>query len=687
MKTPVKTPVKTLFRALPVLALLAACRATPTPAAADVPGPALGTFGIDTANMDPTAVPGDDFHRYVNGRWMATTSIPPDKARYGVFDALADQTERNLRALIEETAQTPQSPGSVRQKVADFYRSWMDDETIERRGLTPLEPDLRAIAAAKTKADVLALMARPDFTGPVGITIEPDPADASTYAVFIGQAGLGMPNRDYYLRSGDRFDAYKAAYRAYLARVFELIGQAAPATAAEAVLALETKLAAEQWSPERQRDVQATNNPMDRAGLARMAPAIEWSTLLAAAGLGEVSRVVVRETTAVRGGVALLATEPVDVWKQYLAFHLTNSYAAYLPKAFDAASFAFNEKALRGVEEPRERWKRGISLLDRQLGEGVGALYVAKHFPPDHKVKMDALVANLRAAMAARLKTLSWMDEATRTEALKKLATFDPRVGYPATWRDYSALSIDPGTLLENVRNARRFEWQRHVARLREPVDRGEWGMTPQTINAYYDPTKNQITFPAAILQPPFFDPHADPAVNYGAIGGVIGHEMGHGFDDQGREYDETGRIRNWWTPETNAKFLEQTTRLVAQYHAFCPLPPLCVNGQLTLGENIGDLGGLEMAYTAYRLSLNGADAPVLDGFTGDQRFFMAHAQLWRALLREDAQRNRLLTDPHAPPVARGSFPERNMDAWYAAFAVKEGHRLYLRPDERVRIW
>lgn len=680
------------FRALPMLLLVlfGACRATPPPApadAADAPKPALGTFGIDTSGMDTTIAPGDDFHRYVNGTWLARTTIPPDRARYGAFDALADETERNIRALVEETASAPQPAGTIKQKVADFYRSWMDESTIERRGLSPIEPDLRAIGAVATKADLLTLMARPDIASPLGLSIEPDPADAAKYVVFIGQAGLGMPNRDYYLRSGDRFDAYKAAYRTYITRIFELIGQASPAASADLVLALETKLAREHWAPERQRDVQATNNPVDRAGLARMAPAIEWPALLDAAGLGEAQRLVVRETTAVRAGAALLSSEPVAAWRSYLAFHLANSYASYLPKAFDEASFAFNENALRGIEVPRERWKRGISLLDRQLGEGVGELYVAKHFPPDHKAKMDALVANLRAAMETRLKTLSWMDEATRAEALKKLATFEPRVGYPAKWRDYSALAIDAATLFENVRNARRFEWQRQVARLRVPVDRGEWGMTPQTVNAYYDPTMNQITFPAAILQPPFFDPHADPAVNYGAIGGVIGHEMGHGFDDQGREYDQSGRIRNWWTPETNAKFLEQTTRLVSQYRTFCPLPSLCVNGQLTLGENIGDLGGLEMAYTAYRLSLNGVEAPVLEGFTGDQRFFMAHSQLWRALLREDAQRNRLLTDPHAPPAARGAFPERNMDAWYTAFDVKEGHRLYLKPDERVRIW
>jgi predicted metalloendopeptidase len=326
-------------------------------------------------------------------------------------------------------------------------------------------------------------------------------------------------------------------------------------------------------------------------------------------------------------------------------------------------------------------------LLNSQIGEAVGELYVAKYFPPENKAKMDQLVANLRTAMGERLKTLSWMDEKTRAEAEKKLTTFDPRIGYPVKWRDYSALTIEPGKIFEDVRNARKFEWNRQVARLNQPVDRTEWGMTPQTVNAYYDPSMNQITFPAAILQPPFFDPNADPAVNYGAIGAVIGHEMGHGFDDQGREYDETGKIRNWWTPETNKKFLAQTERFAAQYNAFCPLEGVCVNGKLTMGENIGDLGGLEMAYTAYKLSLNGKEAPVIDGFTGDQRFFMAHAQVWRGIERDDALRNLVLTNPHSPEAARGSIPERNMDSWYAAFNVKNGDKLFIKPEDRVKIW
>jgi endothelin-converting enzyme/putative endopeptidase len=682
------------------LQLLAACAALNLAACSDdgavapgaasapaTPKPTFGTFGIDTAAMDTSVKPGDDFYRYVNGKWLATFEMPPDKARYGAFDALRDKSETDVRALLDELAAAPRAAGSVQQKVADLYGSWMDEAAVEARGIEPLKADLEAIAAARTKRDIVALMGKVDHASPVALYISPDPADTTRYVVNVTQAGLGMPVRDYYLNEGAKFDAYRAAYRAYVTKIFELLGEANPAASAEAVVALETALATVHWAPERRRDVQATNNPVDRAGLEAMIPAVDWDALLPVAGLGAVQHFVVNETTALRDGAALLDTHPVDTWKKYLAFHLADTYASTLPKAFDEASFDFYRRTLAGVEVQRDRWKRGVQLLDGLIGEGVGELYVAKYFPPDYKAKMDELVANLRAAMRERLASLPWMDDATRAEALKKLATFDPRVGYPVKWRDYSAYTVEPGKLLENVRNGRQFEWDRQVARLDEPVDRDEWGMNPQTVNAYYNPLVNQITFPAAILQPPFFDPYADLAVNYGAIGAVIGHEMGHGYDDQGREYDESGKIRNWWTPETNDRFMEATAKFAAQYNAFCPLEGACVNGNFTMGENIGDLGGLEMAYTAYKLALKGAEAPVIDGFTGDQRFFMAHAQVWRTIQRDDALRAQMLSDPHSPAPARGSIPERNMDAWYAAFDVKEGDAQYLAPEDRVRIW
>jgi putative endopeptidase len=653
----------------------------------ELPKPAIGTFGIDLTAMDRSVKPGDDFYRYVNGAWVSTFTMPADKARYGVFDALRDKSEVDVRSLLDELAASPAAAGSVQQKVADLYRSWMDEAAIETRGIEPLKADLDAIAAARTKTDIVTLMGNIDYAGPVGLYISPDPADPTRYVVNVTQAGLGMPVRDYYLNEGDKFDGYRAAYRAYVTRILELIGDENPAASAEAVVALETELATVHWSPERRRDVQATNNPVDRAGLAAMIPAMEWDAFLPVAGLGHVQNFVVNETTALRDGAALLDSHPVAAWQKYLAFHLASDYASNLPKVFDDASFDFYRRTLAGVEVQRDRWKRGVQLLDSLIGEGVGEVYVAKFFPPEYKAQMDELVANLVTAMRQRLGELTWMDDATRAEALKKLATFEPRVGYPVKWRDYSAYSVEPGKLLENVRNGRRFEWNREVGRLDEPVDRDEWGMNPQTVNAYYNPLVNQITFPAAILQPPFFDPYADPAVNYGAIGAVIGHEIGHGYDDQGREFDETGRIRNWWTPETNERFNAAIARFAEQYNAFCPLDGACVNGNFTMGENIGDLGGLEMAYTAYKLSLKGSEAPVIDGFTGDQRFFMAHAQVWRSIQREDALRNQLLTDPHAPAAARGSIPERNMDAWYAAFGVQEGDAQYLAPENRVRIW
>ncbi len=681
-----------LLLAASAIALLAGCSPDkPAPVAVvEAPKVAIGTFGVDTSAMDTSVKPGDDFYKYVNGKWLASFQMPADKARFGSFDVLRDKSETDVKTLLEELAKTPPAAGSVQQKVVDLYNSWMDEAALEARGTEALKGDLDSINAAKTKADIIKLMGNPDYSGPIGMYISPDPADPTKYVVNITQAGLGMPVRDYYLNKGEKYDGYRTAYKGYVTKIFELLGDTDAAKSAEAVIALETKLATVHWAPEKQRDVQATNNPVDRAGLKKMIPAIDWDAMLAVGGLGNVQHFVVNETTALRDGAKLLDTQPVTAWQKYLAYHLASDYAAYLPKAFDDANFAFFRKSLAGVEVQRDRWKRGTGLLDGLIGEGVGELYVAKYFPPDYKAKMDALVANLRSAMGERLKTLAWMDDATRAEAQKKLATFDPRVGYPVKWRDYAKFTVQPGKLFENVRAGRRFEWDRQVAQLDKPVDRAEWGMNPQTVNAYYNPLMNQITFPAAILQPPFFDPNADAAVNYGAIGAVIGHEMGHGFDDQGREFDETGKIRNWWTPETNKKFVESTAKFAAQYDAFCPLPASpkeCVNGRFTMGENLGDLGGLEMAYTAYKLSLNGKEAPVIDGFTGDQRFFLAHAALWRAVQREDAMLNQMKSDPHSPAAARGSIPERNIDAWYTAFGVKEGDKSYIAPEGRVHIW
>ncbi len=650
-------------------------------------GAALGTFGVDLSAMDAATRPGDDFYRYVNGAWLDTYEIPADRSRYGIFDALREKAEADVHAILLELVQSDPAPGTTERKIADLFATWMDADAIEARGLEPLRPQLDAIAAARKKPDLWPLFARQELTAPFSIGFGVDPDDATRYAVRISQSGLGMPNREYYLRPGERSDAYRAAYRTYVERVFELIGDGDPTASAERVIGLERLLAKVQWAPQRQRIVSESVNPMDRGELKRLAPEIDWDAVLDAKGLGHVQRVVVRETTAIRDAATLIARRPMTTWKKYLTFHVVNRHAESLPAAFDDAHFAFHQQALRGVKEQRARWKRGVELIDRSIGEGVGPIYVERHFPPSHKAMMDELVVNLRRALAERLTTLEWMDDATREAARRKLASFEPRVGYPSTWRDYSALTIEPGRLCESVMAARRFDWERRRARLDQPVERDEWGMNPQTVNAYYSSSMNQITFPAAILQPPFFDPLADPAVNYGGIGAVIGHEIGHGFDDQGRQYDEAGRLRNWWSEDTNARFVQATDRMAAQFEARCPLPGACINGRLTMGENIGDLGGLEMAHTAYRLSLGRDDSAVIDGFTGDQRFFMSWAQVWRGKYRDDALRARLLTDPHSPPAARGSVPLQNIDAWYTAFDVQPGDEMYLPPETRVRIW
>ncbi|MEJ0086104.1 MAG: M13 family metallopeptidase [Pseudomonadota bacterium] len=637
--------------------------------------------------MDTSVRPGDDFYGYVNGKWLATATIPADRPFNGMIVALFDKTEANLHGIVDELAASKPAAGSVDQKVADLYASWMDDAGIEARGIEPLKPYLAQIDAAKDKTDLMKLVGSIDFQAPFNVFVEADTADPTRYTVWVSQSGLGMPNRDYYINKGPKFDAYRAAYLAYVTKLFELIGAPDPAASAKKVIKLENKIAQVAWPEDLRRNVSKTNNPMDLAALEKYVPTVDWDVVLAGVGLGEAKNFIVNETTAIRDGAKLLGTEPIADWKAYMTFHFVDSYATDLPKAFDTAQFDFRNKALRGIEQQRDRWKRGLRLLDESIGEGLGQIYVRKYFPPETKAKMDDMVVNLRAALKQRLAESAWMDDATRAEAQKKLDAFEPRVGYPDTWRDYSQLVIERGKHFENSRNARLFDWERRAKRLKEPVDRVEWDMSPQTIDAYYNPLKNQMTFPAGILQPPLFDPNADPAVNYGAIGAVIGHEIGHGFDDQGREFDGSGKVRNWWTPETNAKFLAATKKLAALYHTYCPLEGACINGELTMGENIGDLGGLQMAYSAYQLSLKGQPAPVIDGFTGDQRFFLAFAQLWRSKMRDDALRQMLLTDSHSPHPARGTFPERNMDAWYEAFGVKPGDKMYLKPEDRVRIW
>ena len=670
-----------------LLAGTAPLLAQPDAAAPTAPATAAktryGSFGVDLEGRDLAVRPGDDFFRYANSAWLQRNPIPADRTGFSLWTVLDQDIEQQVRAIVEN----PGEDAAARQ-VADFYASWMDEAGIEARGVAAARPYLDRIAAVASRDDLLRLFATPGYPAPIGIGIIPDPADTTRYIAFASQAGLGMPSRDYYLREGEEYDRYRAAYRDYVVTLHRLAGIADPEAKADAIIALERRIAEAHWAPERQRDIRQIYNPMNREQLNALAPEFAWETSLAQLGLGNVPTVVAAETTAIAAIGDMLESVPLDTWKDWMAFHFLSSNAAYLPRAFDEAQFNFFSRTLRGVEQQRDRWKRGIGLVNGAMGEAVGRLYVERHFPAESRRQMTELIANLRAAFQERLQRLDWMDEETRAQALAKLDTFEPRIGHPERFIDYSSIRLDRGDLLGNVLRAGEFAWNLQVSRLPDPVDRGLWDMNAQTINASYNPLLNQITFPAGILQPPFFDPAADPAVNYGAIGAVIGHEIGHGFDDQGRRFDASGRIRDWWTPETDRRFTERASRLGAQYGTYEPLPGLRINGELTMGENIGDLGGVEMAYAAYRRHVaQHGEPPVIDGLTGDQRFFLAWAQVWRGQHREGTLRERVLTDPHSPYEFRVNGVVRNVDAWYEAFNVQPGDDLYLPPDQRVRIW
>jgi putative endopeptidase len=650
--------------------------------------PRYGDFGIDLSAMDRSVKPGDSFWHYVNGNWDKTTQIAADRTSAGAGVILVDEAERQVRAIVEDLARDPATSGAVGRQVGDFYASWMDEPAIEARGTAALKPYLDRIAAVQNRSDLIRLFAAPGYTAPVGVGILPDPADPTRYIAAAGQGGLGLPNRDYYLLQGEKYDTIRAAYRAYMVQVQKLAGIADAEAKADRIIALETAMARIQWAPERQRDIKQIYNPMNRAQLAELAPEFEWPAYLEAAGLGNIDTVIAAEKSAITDTGKMLDSVPLSTWKDYLAFHFIRTHANDLPKAIDEANFAFYGKTLRGQPMQRDRWKRGVQLINDNLGEAVGRIYVERHYPAESDRQMGELIANLRAGLEARIAASPWMDDATKEQARAKLAAFDPRIGHPAKYIDYSALRVDRGDLLGNIVGSEDFQWKLQLDRLGKPVDRSLWDMTPQTVNAYYNPLMNQITFPAAILQPPYFDPKADPAVNYGAIGAIIGHEIGHGFDDQGRQFDPTGRIRDWWTPAAAAQFEARAKRFGEQYDSYEPIPGTKINGKLTMGENIGDLGGLEMAYAAYkRYTAQHGEPPVIGGLTGDQRFFIAYGQSWRSKVREGALRERLLSDPHSPPEFRVDGVVRNVDAWYKAFDVKPGDKLYLPPEQRVHIW
>lgn len=691
--------MKKLLLSTAMFALLAACdQAGISSTTADmtaniaVETPAqIGDWGFDQAGMDLAYTPGDDFFRYANGHWLETTEIPADLSNFGMFTALALEAEEQVQEIILDlSAQNPE-PGTIEQKVGDLYGSWMDTETIEGLGLTPAQPYLDEIAAAGSHEDIRALFATIYQQSPFGVGIIPDPADTTRYTVFVGQGGLGLPDRDYYVDlDNENYARYREAYVAFIAQMFDLAGMDGGTARAEAIMALETRLAEVHWTQERSRNISEIYNPMPLDQLNALAPQLDFAGGMAQLGLDSVATYLVAQPSAIEGTALIFEETPVNVWQDYMTFHFLQNNAGNLSSAFDQANFDFFGRTLNGTEEQRPRDRRGVNIVGQQLGEAVGQVYVDRHFPPSSKAAMEDLVANLVTAFEGRLNRLEWMDDATRANALTKLSTFEPRIGYPDQWQDYSDLDIESDDLFGNMMRINAFNWNQQIEDLAGPVDRAQWPYPPQTINASYNPLMNQITFPAGILQPPFFDPNADAAMNYGAIGAVIGHEIGHGFDDQGRRFDHDGSIRDWWSAETDAGFEERAARLGAQYDTYSPIEGMHVNGTFTMGENIGDLGGMQMAYTAYHQYLDsccGGEAPVLDGFTGDQRFFLAWAQVWRRLYREDNLVARLTTDPHSPSQYRTNGIVRNLDAWYAAFDIQEGDALYLPPEERVSIW
>jgi predicted metalloendopeptidase len=648
----------------------------------------IAPWGLDLTSHDTSVKPGDDFFRYADGKWLDTHQIPPDRTSWGAFVELADQAEHQVRDLIEALP-ADTAPGKPARKVRDYYGTYLDTPAIDALGLAPARAGLDAIAAARTHEQLAELMGRPDLglKAPLLIAITLDQKNPDRYIATITQSGLSLPDRDYYLKDAPLFVDLRSRFVAHVQKLLALAGDGDAAAEAASVLDIETRVAHLHWPVAKRRERDLTYNLRTREELERMDSGFPWQQVLGAQGLGGQSEFVVRELDAVQALAALFRQIPVERWRVYFRYQYLASHADVLPKAFDDERFDFYGRILNGQPQQRERWKRAVAAVNQGLGEAVGQLYVERYFPPSARQKMLDLVGNLRQAYSIRIQQLPWMSAGTKTVALEKLATFRPKIGYPDKWRDYTGLDVRDGDAFGNSTRADVFEWQRQVARLGQPTDRDEWRMTPQTVNAYYNPTFNEIVFPAAILQPPFFDPNADAAVNYGGIGGVIGHEMGHGFDDQGSKSDARGVLRTWWLPEDEQAFRKRVDRLAAQFDEFVALPGLNVNGRLTLGENIGDLGGLSVAYEAYHLSLDGREAAVLDGLTGDQRFFLSWAQVWRSLYRDEQLRTMVMSNPHSPPKFRVNGPVRNIDAWYTAFDVKPGDRLYLPPEERVRIW
>jgi putative endopeptidase len=654
-----------------------------------IAAPVYGDWGFDAAGMDKSVQPGDDFFKYANGGWDARTQIPEDRTGYGVDAVLDEAAEAHLHGILEADPAGAAGPEAAdARKIHAAYMAFMDEKRVEALGAAPIAPDLAAIRAVKDKTELARLMggANESFQGSIfrlGVTI--DEKNPNRYAVAVSQGGLGLADRDYYLTAP--FAQKKAAYQAYVAKLLGLAGWADPDASAAAIVDLETRIATVSWTRAQRRDPEKTYNPMTPAELQTAAPGFDWRAWLGAGGLGDARQVIVRESTAIPKIAAIYADTPLDTLKAWAAFHVVDATAPLLSTPFADARFGFRNRLLQGQQVERERWKRAVEFVDGGMGEAVGRVYVAKYFPPEAKAKIDALVAELRVALNQRIDRLDWMSPETKAKAHAKLALFSVKIAYPSKWRDYSSVKVSENDLAGDERAFRVFEWRRQVQRIDGPVDRTEWGMTPQTVNAYYNPSQNEIVFPAAILAPPYFDPGADAAANYGGIGAVIGHEMTHGFDDEGRKFDGTGRLADWWTAADAAKFEAEAHKLNAQYDTYSPFPGVHVKGDQTTGENIADLGGILIALDAYHNALHGQPAPVIDGLTGDQRFFLAFAQSWRDKRREDAVRDMLVRDVHSPEIYRVNGVVRNVDAWYGSFAVQPGAALYLAPPDRVHIW
>jgi predicted metalloendopeptidase len=647
-------------------------------------------LGFDTTNFDKSIRPQDDFFRYVNGGWLKTHEIPGDATSWGSFNELGERSRDALHTILEDAAKSHAPAGSVERKVGDLYASYMDTATVEKLGLGPLVPEMRTIAALRNSAQLpatFAHFARLGVNTPIGVGVGQDPKRSDVNIVQVGQSGLGLPDRDYYLKNDPKMQETRAAYTKYITQLLTLAKQPDPAGAASRIVALETAIATPQWDRARNRDRNATYNKMTVAELAALTPSYNWNTYLKDAGLTRASDVIVRQPDYLKAVDGILANTPISTWREYLTYKLLDNYAAQLPASFRAARFDFRSKTLNGQQQPAVLWKRSVDGVGSILGEPAGQLYVKRYFKPEAKARMDQLVKNILAAYRVGIDSLAWMSPETKVQAKDKLAHFTVKIGYPDKPRDYSALVIKRGDLLGNAMRRDIFQYNDAISRLGKPVDRTRWGMTPQTVNAYYSPSNNEIVFPAAILQPPFFNVEADDAVNYGAIGAVIGHEIGHGFDDQGRKSDGMGNLRDWWTADDAKAFEARTTKLGAQYAAISPIDGIHINPTLTMGENIGDLSGLAQAYRAYRISLKGKEPPVINGFTGDQRFFIGFAQIWRNKFRDESLRQRLLTDPHSPSMARAFVPLINNDAFDAAFGVKPGDKMYVAPEDRVKIW